>query len=139
MKFVIPGKPIALKRHRHFDGGTFDPQKKEKRDYADHVAWDFPGDPISQAMVVEIDYVYVPPESWSQKKKEAALGALKTTTPDLSNLIKFTEDALNGVIWEDDRYIVQLKAKKIYGNEECTIIYVEMLNEERGCENESHL
>lgn len=34
--------------------------------------------------------------------------------PDLSNLIKYYEDAFNGVIWKDDALITSIKATKSY-------------------------
>lgn len=129
MLIEIPGKPIALQRHRHHAGGTFDPQKREKEFYAVYVQSTFREPPLEEALAVQIDYIYVPPKSWSKKKKEAAMGAMKISTPDLSNLVKFTEDALNGVLWEDDKQIVALKASKCYGECEKTILKVEKVDE----------
>ncbi len=40
--------------------------------------------------------------------------------PDLSNLIKFTEDCLNRLLWEDDKQIASIEAKKIYSEEPFT-------------------
>lgn len=125
MKIEIPGKPIPLKRHRHHVGGTFDPQKLEKKNFSLHVRSIVSESASQEALAVEIDYVYIPPKSWSKKKRKASLGTVKTTMPDLSNLIKFTEDALNGVLWEDDRQIVALKASKCYGEENKTILKME--------------
>lgn len=129
MKIEILGKPIALQRHRHYSGGTFDPQKKEKQDYALQVYSLVSKPPSKSVLAIEIDYVYVPPQSWSKKKRQNAMGALKISTPDLSNLIKFTEDALNDVLWEDDKQIAVLTAKKVYGIKNCTILSVEELDE----------
>lgn len=36
--------------------------------------------------------------------------------PDIDNIVKLPFDALNGVLWEDDRYIVDLIARKWYSS-----------------------
>jgi Holliday junction resolvase RusA-like endonuclease len=38
-------------------------------------------------------------------------------SPDLDNFTKLTLDALNGILWEDDRYIVEIHASKFYTSE----------------------
>jgi len=61
--------------------------------------------------------IYVPiPKSFPKKKALLAWqGALMPTTkPDIDNIIKLVCDALNGIIWHDDRQIVQLAASKHY-------------------------
>ncbi len=47
------------------------------------------------------------------------------TKPDLDNLVKFIADAGNGLLWEDDRQIVQIRAVKIYHKEAKTVLTVE--------------
>jgi Holliday junction resolvase RusA-like endonuclease len=37
-----------------------------------------------------------------------------TTKPDVSNLVKPTEDALKGIAWKDDSQVVRIVAEKIY-------------------------
>jgi Holliday junction resolvase RusA-like endonuclease len=39
---------------------------------------------------------------------------LPAVKPDLSNYIKSIEDALNGIIWQDDARIVVCNAQKLY-------------------------
>lgn len=34
--------------------------------------------------------------------------------PDLDKLVRSTQDALSGVVWEDDRLIIDVNAKKFY-------------------------
>ena len=64
------------------------------------------------------------PKSWSQKKKNNLPFA--TSRPDLSNYIKFIEDALNGHLWMDDALIVKLIAKKHYSEHPQTIVKVKV-------------
>jgi len=125
MKLEVYGKPIALARHRHFKGGTFNPQASLMKRYAWHVVslLDDKYEPFSQ-IDLKLKYCFHPPKSWSAKKKKAAIGGPKASKPDLSNLIKFTEDALNGVLWEDDRLIIRIQAEKVYDEWEGTIIEV---------------
>lgn len=55
------------------------------------------------------------PASWSKKKQAAALagGIWPETKPDADNLLK-TIDALNEVVWRDDKQAVVATVVKIY-------------------------
>jgi len=115
MIYEILGKPIPLQRHRHGKGFSYDPQKKEK----EVIQWKIKeyiekNHPFCGPLFMEIEYHMPIPESYSKKKR----GSLEFTPhykkPDLSNLLKFTEDALNGIVWKDDSMISYIKAKKIY-------------------------
>lgn len=57
------------------------------------------------------------PASWSRRKRAEALsGAIfPTTKPDFDNIVK-TLDALNDVVWRDDKQIVRAQIEKIYGD-----------------------
>ena len=50
--------------------------------------------------------------------------------PDASNYVKLYEDAGNGILWDDDRRVVELHAVKRRpgeGEAECTIVTVERM------------
>jgi Holliday junction resolvase RusA-like endonuclease len=55
------------------------------------------------------------PVSWSRKKRAVALNGFirPTTKPDVDNLVK-TLDALNNVVWIDDRQICSCRIFKLY-------------------------
>lgn len=50
--------------------------------------------------------------------------------PDTSNLTKLCEDSLTGIVFEDDSQVVEIQAKKLYGEKEKTLIMIESLNQE---------
>lgn len=61
--------------------------------------------------------VYYPiPKSFSKKKqKEADAGAIRPTVkPDCDNIAKNICDALNGVVYPDDKQVVSLVVRKVY-------------------------
>ena len=69
---------------------------------------------------VEIN-VYIPiPKSFSKKKKALALeGILRPTVkPDCDNIAKNINDALNRIVYNDDKQIVSLTVNKFYSNDE---------------------
>lgn len=69
---------------------------------------------------VEIN-VYIPiPKSFSKKKKALALeGILRPTVkPDCDNIAKNINDALNRIVYNDDKQIVSLTVNKFYSNYE---------------------
>ena len=71
--------------------------------------------------------LYRPVQTSISKKERARRlsGAHRPTVkPDLDNYIKSTSDALNGIIWADDNYIVSLAAEKYYAEDPHLIVEV---------------
>jgi Holliday junction resolvase RusA-like endonuclease len=72
-------------------------------------------DPLDGPVGVSI-FAYMPvPESWSRKKRDQALLSIirPVTKPDADNLLKAC-DALNGVVFRDDKQIVSAHIVKEY-------------------------
>lgn len=125
MKIEIPGPPIPLKRARVDPRGFYDPQYQAKQNLVWYLKSTYPGIEVTdEPLKVRFEFYMSIAKSWSKKKKREALGNVHTSTPDLSNLIKFYEDAFNGVLWKDDAQIVEIVASKIYALEPKTIISV---------------
>ena len=56
------------------------------------------------------------PASWSKKRRQEALeGLLVPGKPDLDNIAKAVMDALNGVLYDDDKQVCALRVDKCYG------------------------
>ena len=119
ISIIIDKNPVPLKRHRHSKNGhTYNPQA----DLMKQIGWEaksqFPGSIITTPILVSMTFFIQIPNSLSKRKKLILGGKHVPKRPDLSNYIKFYEDAFNGIIWSDDSLIVELTAKKIYSSNE---------------------
>jgi Holliday junction resolvase RusA-like endonuclease len=87
--------------------------------------------PISSPCCNEI-VSYVPiPKSFSKKKHSfAAASTLRPTTkPDLDNVVKIVCDALNNVVYDDDKLIISMIAEKYYDERPRLEVTVETIEE----------
>lgn len=121
--FTIPGNPIPLARARinpkAFFGKTtrsmWDPQKELKLVTAITLQNQFENI-IPFVGPVHIDAIFYMPISKSKSKKhrQEIVGKMHPTKPDISNLLKFIEDAATGLLYKDDCIISSVNIKKIY-------------------------
>lgn len=128
----IPGKPIAKKRPRFARVGkfvkTYNPQETEEGRFLFEAYRQLGDDfkPIEKPISVIMCFYMPIPKSTSKKRK--LLMSMKqiqhSKKPDLSNMIKFAEDALNGVVWQDDSLITTIWATKAYSEEPRTEITI---------------
>jgi len=71
--------------------------------------------------------VFMPvPQSYSKKKREQALSnqIRPTVKPDCDNIAKNINDALNGIVYPDDKQIVSLTVNKFYSDNELVSIKI---------------
>jgi len=82
--------------------------------------------PIDEPVEFVMRAVFAPPASWSEKKKAAALcGIIKPAKkPDIDNIAKAWNDALNGVVYRDDALIVKATFEKRYGPQALVAVVV---------------
>ena len=66
---------------------------------------------------VELEFGIMMPKSWSKKKKEELNNTYCSNNSDIDNYIKAILDSLNGVVYVDDKQVVEIFAKKIYCDE----------------------
>jgi len=126
MTIEIEAPPIPLKRPRAAKTGFYDPQYQAKKNFAFEVLSKITNKnlPIDSPIKLKLDFYFKIRKSWSKKKQKALLNQHHFSTPDLSNLIKFIEDALNNVIWKDDSLICEITASKKWCEFNKTIINV---------------
>lgn len=121
--FVIPGTPVGKGRPKFARRGnfvtTYTPEKTAS--YENLVKVKAQEAMNGRAMIegatrVEITLHVTPPASWSGKKTRAALlhEIRPTTKPDMDNVIKGIFDAMNEIVWRDDKQVCELRVVKLY-------------------------
>jgi len=130
--FVVPGDPQGKGRPKASSRGGFvrmytpaaTRQYEEKIAWAATLArgtWPVMCTPMSLRVVAH----HPIPVSWSKRKQQQALaGELVPGKPDLDNVAKAVLDALNGVIYLDDKQVIKLVAEKKYSFDPRVEVYV---------------
>jgi Holliday junction resolvase RusA-like endonuclease len=132
----LAGDPQGKGRARAFRRGNFighyTPEKT--RSYEGMIrtaAMDAMGNrpPIDVPVELVMRAVFSVPASWSKRKHADALaGAIKPAKkPDLDNIAKAWNDALNGVVYRDDALIVRATFEKRYGPAPLVVATVRVL------------
>lgn len=124
MIIEIDGDPIPWQRARRNKNVYYDPQFIAKKNFAWIVKGQFTEKPLEHPLKVSFSFFFKMPDSWSKKKKSRMIGLPHIQKPDLSNLLKFSEDALNEIVWTDDRIISYESAKKRWADKSKTIIEI---------------
>lgn len=121
--FSIPGAPVGKGRPRVVvQGGhahAYTPPKTAsyarlvsevyKQSFSDT-------EQLTGAITLVLRAYYPIPQSWPQSKKAKALCGLiqPMVKPDADNVVKIIADALNGLAWQDDKQITEIRASKEY-------------------------
>lgn len=84
--------------------------------------------PTDQNLKLSITAVFPIPKSQSQKIKEQMLAGqiYPNKKPDIDNIVKIILDGLNKVLYQDDKQVIELSAKKQYGEIPCVIVEYEI-------------
>ena len=125
LEFIIDGKPKAKQSFRYTSTGLkYTP--KDVKQYARDVQYCFyqkypkwlPSMFFEKPLKIDIQVYKQIPKSFNKTQKQRALaGELRPLTkPDVDNYSKNILDALNGIVYPDDRQIVELTVKKFYSN-----------------------
>lgn len=137
ISLVIPGDPVGKGRprfsrhgHAYTDEKTRRQEKRIKGLFVEKYGSDFT--PLDGPLEMEILVFYAIPKSVSKKRRLDMLWGRECPIrrPDLSNVVKLPEDALNGLAYHDDAQIVSLAVVKKYSNDPHTEVKIRNLGEE---------
>lgn len=127
LEFSVRGIPAPQGSKRHVGRGIMVESSKKVRPWRDAVraeavaAWD--SVPLDEPVRVHMVFTFLRPASHYRTGKNA--GIVRDTAPhapqgapDLSKLIRSTEDALTEAgVWRDDARVVEVSAWKVYAGE----------------------
>lgn len=131
ISFTIPGKPVGKGRPRFARRGnfvqTYTPEKTASYEkLVKMLAMQEMGDnkPTLDPVYVNILVFICPPVSWSKKKRIQAYNdaLLPCVKPDTDNVIKLILDAMNGIVYNDDKQVTSLNISKRYACEDKVIV-----------------
>jgi len=109
---IAQGRPRARAFQHH--GATrvsvYDPATSRdwKRTVLAQVLPQKPPAPVEGPLVMVVEFLMPRPQSLPKRE------TFHVKRPDVSNMIKAIEDALNGIVYRDDSQIVDLRATKTY-------------------------
>jgi Holliday junction resolvase RusA-like endonuclease len=130
IKITVLGNPIAKARPRFYRRGkfvgTYNAQETEEGKFMLLVKEQFNGDLIEGPIDLWIKFFMPIPKSTSKKNRKSMNSGLirHTKRPDLDNLVKFTKDCLNEIVWKDDSQVCRLEAWKKYDTDPRTEIII---------------
>ena len=127
--FLIPGEAVGQARPRVTRHGTYTPAKSRK--YKELVRQSYLEEyPDAEQMTgpIRMDCIIstgIPKSASRQKKMDMITGKLlPTKKPDIDNIEKAIQDALNGLAYEDDKQIIRHYADKQYSETPCVLVYL---------------
>lgn len=110
----IPGQPFRQKRHRTGKNGRYDASSGDKKTIMQNLLFYKPTTPLDGPIKIFFKAYFQTPKSWSDAKKERHEGQYRPKTPDTDNIEKIYFDAMNGMIWKDDKQVVDCRVQKLY-------------------------
>lgn len=113
--FVVPGTPVGKERARKGKNGTFYTPTRT-REYENLVAW--------EARMAHVGDTFPGPVKLDLLIKSSKCRA------DTSNILKAIEDAMNGIVYNDDRQIMEIHIRRINGDQEEVWVTVSKMREE---------
>lgn len=133
IQFTIPGAPVAKARPRVTrTGHAYTPKKTSDYEklvqiYAKQEMAVQRLNPVVDAVKLTVEAFFPIPSSWTKAKQKKALeGDLEhTSKPDIDNLCKAVQDAMNGIVYKDDSQIVLVVGSKAYASEPRVEVTVE--------------
>lgn len=121
--FSVPGAAVGKGRPKFARRGAFVTAYSDKKTvsyenlvkmYASEAVGNLP--PFNGPVCLTLKISVMPPASWSKRKtSDALLGRVRPTTkPDIDNIMKSICDAMNEIVYVDDKQVCDVWVSKHY-------------------------
>ena len=131
VSFIIPGPAMGKQRPRVAvvagHARAYTPKETRTREgIVASLAMDAMGgktattEPVEVLIAIEAPI----PASWSKRRRAEVIGKPCPAKPDLDNSTKLILDAINGIVFADDKQVASLAASKIYSETPRTTVQV---------------
>jgi Holliday junction resolvase RusA-like endonuclease len=126
---IIPGKPIAQARPRFFSRGGFtrcyNPQSKEVKQTVKVIREQWKHKVLECPVILQMTFCMPITKGSKQVVADMLNGITKhIKRPDCTNLLKYYEDCLLGLVVKDDSQVYEIEGQKVYAQEPQTIVKV---------------
>ena len=129
VSFTVPGLPIGKGRPRITKNHAYTPKKTKDYEKLVRESWltqsGYRFDDEARIAVLAIAYFPIP-RAVAKKRRPDMYGTYYAHKPDLDNILKIICDALNGVAYKDDAYVILYNASKLYVNSDDEMPRVEI-------------
>ena len=117
MRMVFDINPCPASRPRVARWSTYYPKKYTQfRKEMKALTSEMDSTPSKKLISVDVEFNVKIPKSWTKKKKEEKNRKYCDNGCDIDNYLKAILDSLNGVLFVDDRQVVEVYARKRYSN-----------------------
>jgi Holliday junction resolvase RusA-like endonuclease len=118
MKLQFNINPVPASRPRVTRWSTFYPKKYTQfREDMGVLLSEHTQCPFKELIECHIELLIEMPKSWPKKKKESLEGKYCNNNSDLDNYAKAILDAMNTIVYDDDKQIVKLSISKRWGKD----------------------
>lgn len=123
---ILPGVPVCWSAPYVGARGCFSKKTPIKNQIRPVVREQYDHDPLQCAVSVDFVFFMPIPKATSKKKRYMMINdqVFHDKTPDRSNLVKFYEDVLQGIVYLNDSQIIDGNAAKYYGEIPRTEIHI---------------
>lgn len=126
IQIELYGKPTPWAASRTNGKHHYNPKNKEK----EHARWQIKAQyrdtPLTGAISLDFTFFMPIPKSTSLVKRKQMLShlILPTVKVDATNLQKFYEDCLKGIVIEDDQFVTDVASRKRYSEKPGVLIRI---------------